>query len=84
MILSDVGHVSDVMKFQPEAIEHLISTDFATGDVVESKIEYAPMNFDIGLGLPLIAKIALVVAGLLSIGIGILLLFGIRWLKRRQ
>ena len=84
VILSDVGHVSDVMTFQSEAIEHLISTYYATGKVDDSKIEYAPMNFDVGLGLPEIAKITLVVTGILSLVIGILLWFGIRWLKHRQ
>jgi hypothetical protein len=68
VILSDVG----------------ISTFYATGKVDDSKIEYAPMNFDVGLGLPEIAKITLVVTGILSLGIGILLWFGIRWLKHRQ
>jgi hypothetical protein len=57
VILSDVGHVSDVMNFQPDAIEYLISTYFATGEVDDSKFEYTPMNFDVGLGLPGIAKI---------------------------
>lgn len=84
VILSDVGHVSDVMNFQPEAIEHLISSYFATCEGDVSKIKYAPVNFDVWLGLPGIAKIALVVMEILSLGIGFLLLFGISWLKRRQ
>jgi diketogulonate reductase-like aldo/keto reductase len=84
VILSDVGHVSDVMNFQPEAIEHLISTYFATGEVDDSMIKYTPMDFDVGLGLPEFTKIGLVVMGILSLGIGILSWFGIRWLKHRQ
>ncbi|MBI9045228.1 MAG: hypothetical protein JEZ06_12130 [Anaerolineaceae bacterium] len=72
------------MTFQPEIIEPLIGTHFAADEVDDSMIEYASMNFEIGPGLPEIAKIALVVMGILSLGIGFLLWFGIRWLKHRQ
>ena len=72
------------IPFQPEAIKHLISTYYATGEVDDSKIEYAPLNFDVRIGLPEIAKIVMVVIGILSFGIGILLWFGIRRLKNRR
>jgi hypothetical protein len=39
VILSEMGHVNDVMSIQPEAYENLITTFFETGEVDESQSE---------------------------------------------
>ena len=82
VILSEMGHVNDVMTLQPEATERLLSLFFATGEVDDSLFIYEPMDFHVKLGFPAIAKTLL---GITTIGLSIILL-GIRKLilKRKS
>lgn len=71
VILSEMGHVGDVMYLQPEAADHLLSSFFLEGEADDSLFTYDPVNFEVGLGFPEQAKIALggvVVLILLIIG----------------
>lgn len=79
VILSEFGHFNDVWSFQPEATKHLLVTFYDTGEVDDSLFTYQPWDYNVGLGFPAIAKIALG-----SIGILILSVVGGIWffLKR--
>jgi hypothetical protein len=59
VILSEFGHVDDVWNLQPEATMHLFTTFYDTGVADDSLFTYQPMSFDVGLGFPAIAKLAL-------------------------
>ena len=59
VILSEFGHVDDVWNLQPEATMHLLTTFYDTGVADDSLFTYQPMNFDVGLGFPTIAKLVL-------------------------
>jgi pimeloyl-ACP methyl ester carboxylesterase len=59
VILSDMGHVGDLMTFQPEAIERLLAGFFDTGVADDSLFKHLPMEFHVKAGFPLIAKAAL-------------------------
>ena len=57
VILSEFGHVDDVWSLQPEATMHLLTTFYDTGVADDSLFTYQPMDFDVGLGFPAIAKL---------------------------
>ena len=59
VILSEMGHVGDVWNVQPEATESLLTNFYNTGKVDDSLHKYAPMDFKVRLGFPLLAKILL-------------------------
>jgi hypothetical protein len=59
VILSEFGHVDDVWDLQPEATMHLLTAFYDTGVADDSLFTYQPMSFDVGLGFPAIAKLAL-------------------------
>ena len=45
VILSEIGHSSDVVETQPDAFRHLAETFFLEGVVDDSQFQYEPMNF---------------------------------------
>lgn len=49
VILSEMGHSGDLFGLQPEAMIHLLTTFFDTGEVDDSHFEYQPMSFDLGM-----------------------------------
>jgi hypothetical protein len=57
VILSEFGHVDDVWTLQPEATVHLLTTFYDTGVADDSLYTYQPMDFDVGLGFPAMAKL---------------------------
>src|SRR5262249_25157567 len=59
VILKDFGHTETFWNSQPEARIHMLSTFFNTGEVDASLYKYQPVNFDVGLGLPGLAKVVL-------------------------
>ncbi len=59
VILSEIGHVKDVISLQPEAYARLITTFYETGEVDDTQFKYAPMDFDVKWGFPVLAKVAL-------------------------
>jgi hypothetical protein len=65
VILSEFGHVDDVWSLQPEATMHLLTTFYDTGVADDALFTYQPMNFDVGLGFPAMAKLVLAAIGLL-------------------
>ena len=56
VILSEMGHSSDVVDTQPDAFRHLAETFFLEGVVDDSQFHYAPMNFIPSQSAPEMAK----------------------------
>jgi pimeloyl-ACP methyl ester carboxylesterase len=84
VILSEFGHVDDVWDLQPEATMHLLTTFYDSGMADDSLFTYQPMDFDVGLGFPLMAKILLAAVVLALIGLVLLVRFVMRWLRRHR
>ena len=84
VILSEFGHVGDVWSLQPEATMHLLTTFYDTGVADDSLFTYQPMNFDVGLGFPAIAKLVLAAIVLLVVLIIALIWFVISRVQHRR
>jgi len=59
VILKDFGHTGSFWSSQPEARVHMLNTFFDTGNVDASLYTYQPLDFDVGLGWPGLAKLLL-------------------------
>ncbi len=59
VILKDFGHTGSFWNSQPEARVHMLNTFFDTGQVDASLYTYQPLDFDVGLGWPGLAKLLL-------------------------
>lgn len=57
VILHEMGHVGDMVGFQRQALEHLLSRFYDEGVVDDSQYHYDPMNFEPALSFPLWAKV---------------------------
>lgn len=78
IVLSEFGHVDDVWNLQPEATMHLLTTFYDTGVADDSHFTYQPMDFHVGLGFPVIAKIALAIVVLVIGGLAVIVRFILR------
>lgn len=67
VLLSDLGHVDDIMASQPGAFERLLMSYFANGEADASGCVEAPLSLRPLIGLSTIARL-LVAAGGLAIG----------------
>jgi hypothetical protein len=83
VILAEMGHTQDVWNVQPEAIERLLTSFYDTGVADSSLYAYVPMNFEVGLGFPLLAKIGLGVLLLILVAGAAAIWFVIRRIQRR-
>lgn len=83
VILKDFGHTETFWTSQPKARVHLLKTFFDTGEVDDSLYVYQPVNFDAGLGLPALAKIALAISISVIVLLVALVWFIIRRVQRR-
>ncbi len=87
VILSEMGHSSDVVGTQPEAFRHLAETFFLEGIVDDTQFHYEPMNFTPSQSAPEMAKkyvrrFALMGGGAIVLIIIIIIL--ILWLIKRH
>jgi pimeloyl-ACP methyl ester carboxylesterase len=87
VILSEMGHGSDVVNLQPDAFRHLVESFFLEGIVDDSKFHYEPMNFIPTQSAPEMAKkfvrrIALIGGGVILLIIVTIII--IVWLKKRR
>jgi len=73
-----MGHAADLMSLQPQAYERLLTSFFDTGVADESLYAYLPMDFNVRLGFPAMAKIML---GTVSLVIGMLIWLIIHWVR---
>lgn len=84
VILKEFAHTNDLLGFQPQATNHMLSTFFATGVADDSRFTYVPMEFQVAWGYPRLIKVALGVGVLLVSGVVGLAWFVIRRLRRRR
>lgn len=84
VILSEMGHVSDLWNVQPTATLRLLTSFYDTGQADESLYKYEPMNFKVSLGFPLLAKILLASSVLLLLGLILGVRFGVRRFQNRS
>ena len=59
VVLREFGHTDDIWQLQPEATRQLLTTWFATGAVDDSGFVEQPVEFDPGIGIGTLAKLAL-------------------------
>jgi hypothetical protein len=84
VILRDLGHTGSFWNSQPEARAHMLNTFFDTGQADASLYTYQPLDFDVGLGWPRLAKLLVAVVVLVPILLLVLVWWIIRWAKRRR
>ena len=86
VILSEFGHTTDVWVLQPEAVRHLLTTFYETGEVDDSLFTYQPMDFSVGFlsSFPNLAKLTVVVPLLVIILLVALVWFIVRRVQRRR
>ena len=84
VILSEFGHTDEGWGLQPDATVHLLTTFYATGVVDDSLFTYQPMDFNVGLGFPTMAKIALAIVVLVVVGLVVIVRFAVRRVRRRK
>lgn len=85
-MLSGSGHTTDVWVLQPEAVRHLLTTFYETGEVDDSLFTYQPMDFSVGFlsSFPNLAKLVVVVPLLVIILLVALVWFIVRRRKANQ
>jgi pimeloyl-ACP methyl ester carboxylesterase len=83
VILRDLGHTETFWNSQPGARRHLLNTFFDSGQVDASLYTYQPLDFDVGLGWPGLAKVLLGIVLLVIILVVALVLLAV-WLVRRR
>ena len=83
VILSEMGHVSDIWSVQPKATLRLLTSFYDTGTADESLYQYEPMNFKVSLGFPMLAKILLGSGVLLMLGLVLGARLGVRRFQNR-
>jgi pimeloyl-ACP methyl ester carboxylesterase len=83
VILRDLGHTETFWNSQPGARVHLLTTFFDSGQVDASLYTYQPLDFDVGLGWPGLAKVLLGIVLLVIILVVALVLLAV-WLVRRR
>lgn len=59
VILAEIGHTQDVWNVQPQAMERLLTSFYDTGVADDSRFIYAPMDFKVSWGFPMLAKLML-------------------------
>ncbi|MFH0990050.1 MAG: alpha/beta hydrolase [bacterium] len=80
VILSECGHVNDVLYVNPENTRRILTSYYDTGTPNTSMNVYIPMDFSVRWGFPVIAKTALGVLAFIGIGLVAVLV----WLIRRH
>jgi pimeloyl-ACP methyl ester carboxylesterase len=83
VLLEDFGHGNTFWNSQPEARTHLLTTFYDSGEVDASSYGYQPLGFDVGSGLPGLAKTVLVIATLVFIVLLTLVTLAVLLILRR-
>jgi len=84
VILGDFGHTGSFWNSQPEARVHMLNTFYDSGQVDASLYTYQPLDFDVGLGWPGLAKLLVAVVVLVPILLLVCVWLIFRWVKRRR
>jgi pimeloyl-ACP methyl ester carboxylesterase len=84
VILKDLGHTGSFWSSQTEARVHMMNAFFDIGQVDASLYTYQPLDFDVGLGWPGLAKLLIAVVVLVLVLLLVLVWLIIRWVKRQR
>ena len=84
VIVSEYGHVSDILRHQPEALEHLLTSFYDTGTADDSLYTYQAVDFHVGFSYPVQAKIGVAVIVLLIAGVVAAAWFIVRRVRQRK
>jgi pimeloyl-ACP methyl ester carboxylesterase len=84
VILKDFGHTETFWNSQAEARTRLLTTFFSAGKVDDSLYTTQPVNFDVGLGWPALAKMAAGIALAVIVLLLVLVWFIFRRIFRRK
>jgi hypothetical protein len=84
VILQDFGHTNDFWNLQPEARVRLLTSFYDTGVADDSLYAYQPVDFNVGLGFPEMAKLLVAVVILVPLLLVTLVWFIARRVKRRR
>ncbi len=84
VIVSEYGHVSDIRRYQPEALERLLTSFYDTGAADDSLYVYHPVDFRVGFSYPEQAKLGVAAIVLVPIGLVVLVWFVVRKVRRRR
>lgn len=84
VILSECGHVGDVLNVNPENTKRMLTSFYNTGVSDISLNAYVPMDFNVSWGFPLIAKVSLVVIIVLIIILILLAFWLVKKYRRRK
>jgi pimeloyl-ACP methyl ester carboxylesterase len=83
VILSEFGH-GEFLALQPEASEQLLTSFYDTGTVDDSLFSYHPVDFNVGLGYPAMAKLGLAAVMLVIFGMLATVWFVARRVRQRK
>ena len=69
VVLAEMGHIGDLWGVQPATTHRILTSFLETGVADTAGYRYVPMNFAVGMGYPLMAKLLLgmVVLGILFV-----------------
>ena len=84
VILRDVGHTGSFWNSQPEARVHMLNTFYDTGQVDASLYTYQPLDFDVGLGWPALAKLLVTIPVLIVVIVVAVVWFLVRRVRRSR
>jgi pimeloyl-ACP methyl ester carboxylesterase len=84
VILKDFGHTGSFWSSQPEARVHMLNTFFDTGQVDASLYTYQPLDFDVGLGWPALAKLLVTIPVLIVVIVVAVVWFIARRVRRSR
>lgn len=84
VVLSECGHVNDVLNVNPENARLMLTTFYSTGVANTSMNSYVPMDFRVSWGFPAIAKIALGAVVLVGLLLVLVIVWIVRWRWRRS
>jgi hypothetical protein len=82
VILKGFGHTGSFWNSQPEARVHMLSTFLDIGQADASLYAYQPLDFDVGLGWPGLAKLLVADVVLVPILLLVLVWLITRWVQR--
>jgi pimeloyl-ACP methyl ester carboxylesterase len=84
VVLKDFGHTEAFWYQQGEARTHLLNTFLDMGAVDDSLYVYEPVNFDVGLGWPGMAKALLAIVVVVLAGMALLIWTIVRRFRSRR
>jgi hypothetical protein len=83
VILSKFGH-GEFLALQPEASKRLLTSFYDTGVADDSLFSDHPVDFNVGLGYPEMAKLGLAAIVLVVVALVVIVWFIVRKVRRRR